>query len=77
MFWAFLLGAPVYAALLVTRPAPQVKTVHGPRLTLTELGIPLPSVSALFCAYLLVQLNTLFHPGLSAGQTYSESARLQ
>ena len=77
MFWAFLLGAPVYAALLVTRPAPQVKTVHEPRLTLTELGIPLLSVSALFCAYLLVQLNTLFHPGLSAGQTYSESARLR
>ena len=75
VFWAFLLGAPVYAALLATRPAPQVKTVHEPRLTLTELGIPLPSVSALFCAYLLVQLSTLFHPGLAAGLTYSESVR--
>jgi len=77
VFWAFLLGAPVYVALLATRPAPQVKTAHEPRLTLTELGIPPLSVSALFWAYLLVQLNTLFHPGLSAGLTYSESARLR
>ena len=75
VFWAFLLGAPVCAALLATRPAPQVKTAHEPRLTLTKLGISLLSVSALFYAYLLVQLNTLFHPGLSAGQTYSESVQ--
>ena len=74
-FWAFLLGGPIYSALLATRPAPQVKAAHEPRMTLTELGIPLLSVSALFCAYLLVQLDTLFHPGLAAGLTYSESVR--
>ena len=74
-FWAFLLGGPVYAVLLASRPAPQIQTVAEPRLTLTELGIPLLSVSALFCAYLLVQLDTLFHPGLAAGLTYSESVR--
>ena len=73
--WAFLLGGAVYAALLATRPAPQVKAAHEPRLTLTEPGIPLLSVSGLFCAYLLVQLDTLFHPGPSAGLTYSESVR--
>jgi Domain of unknown function (DUF4173) len=74
-FWAFLLGGPVYAVLLATRPAPQIQTVTQPRLTLTELGIPLISVSVLFCAYLLVQAQTLFHPGLAAGLTYSESVR--
>lgn len=74
-FWAFLLGGPVYAVVLASRPAPQAQTVAEPRLTLTELGIPLLSISALFCAYLLVQLDTLFHPGLAAGLTYSESVR--
>ncbi|WP_424951180.1 DUF4153 domain-containing protein [Deinococcus sp.] len=73
--WALLLGGPVYAALLAGRAAPQLQAEYAPTLGLTELGIPLISVSALFCAYLLVQAEPLFRHTLAAGILYSDYVR--
>jgi Domain of unknown function (DUF4173) len=75
VFWAFVLAGPVYAALLAKRPAPQVQIISEPRLTLTELGIPLLSTGALFCAYLIIQAGSMFSRVLVGGLTYSDYAR--
>ena len=74
-FWCFLLGGPVYAGLLARRPAPQLPPVRTPQLGLTELGMPLLSLSLLFSAYLGVQTGTFSGGGPGAGQTYAEAAR--
>ncbi len=85
-FWAFLLGGPVYAALVASRaippihtgPAPKRETTAGPNPTglgLTELGIPLLSTSLLFCIYLGVQAERYFGHQLLGGLTYSEYVR--
>lgn len=74
--WAFVLGGPVYAALLAGRAYPEATAGGGKGyLGLIELGLPLLSLSLLFCAYLGVQASYLFGSGLSAGLTYSEYAR--
>ncbi|GGR12531.1 DUF4153 domain-containing protein [Deinococcus ruber] len=73
--WLFLLGGPVYAALLARRPMPEVTFSGGPQLGLIELGMPLLSLSVLFCAYLGLQASTFFGSGLNAGLTYAESVR--
>ncbi|WP_407570155.1 DUF4153 domain-containing protein [Deinococcus altitudinis] len=85
-FWAFLLGGPVYAALLAGRAVPTIQTgpdqkpeasagPHSAGLGLTELGIPLLSTSLLFCVYLGVQAERYFGQGLLGGLTYSEYVR--
>ncbi|MGY2894215.1 DUF4153 domain-containing protein [Deinococcus sp. UYEF24] len=89
-FWAFLLGGPVYAALLASQATPPMQTGDTQRpessgltstgltpsgLGLTELGLPLLSTSLLFCVYLGVQAERLFGKGLLGGLTYSEYVR--
>jgi len=84
-FWAFLLGGPVYAALLARQAAPQIHTGDAQKahpsdpvptgLGLTELGIPLLSTSLLFCIYLGVQAERYFGHQLLGGLTYSEYVR--
>lgn len=79
-FWAFLLGGPVYAALLAGQATPPMQTGDRQRpessgLGLTELGLPLLSTSLLFCVYLGVQAERLFGKGLLGGLTYSEYVR--
>ena len=74
VFWAFLLGGPVYAGLLATRAAPDAQVAHTPRLGLTELGLPLLSTSLLFCTYLTVQASNFFGTRLPGGLTYSQAA---
>ena len=75
--WAFFLGSPIYAALLARRATPDLADLErfAPRLGLIELGLPLLSLSLLFCAYLGLQASTFFGNGLNAGLTYSEAAR--
>ena len=75
--WAFFLGGPIYAALLARRATPDLSDLQrlSPRLGLIELGLPLLSLSLLFCAYLGLQASTLFGSGLNVSLTYSEAAR--
>jgi Domain of unknown function (DUF4173) len=75
--WAFGLGGLVYAALLddqAVLTSRQTGTSGG-RLGLTELGLPLLSLSLLFCVYLGVQASYLFGSGLGQGLSYSEHVR--
>jgi Domain of unknown function (DUF4173) len=75
--WAFFIGAPVYAALLARRALPPVRSLEasGLSLGLVELGIPLLSLSLLFCAYLGVQASYFFGDGPASGLTYAEAVR--
>ncbi|WP_293914066.1 DUF4153 domain-containing protein [Deinococcus sp.] len=75
--WAFFIGEPVYAALLARRALPVTPSLEtlGLRLGLTELGIPLLSLSLLFCAYLGVRASYFFGDGPATGLTYAESVR--
>lgn len=75
--WAFVLGGPVYAALLARRAAPDLTDLErlAPKLGLIELGLPLLSLSLLFCAYLGVQASAFFGSSLDLGLTYSEAVR--
>ncbi|WP_425145722.1 DUF4153 domain-containing protein [Deinococcus sp.] len=71
-FWLFLLGGPVYAALLARRAMPELGSVSSPpQLGLIELGMPLLSLSLLFSAYLAVQASSFFGNGLAPGLTYA------
>ncbi len=75
--WAFVLGGLVYAALLARRAAPDLSDLErlAPKLGLIELGLPLLSLSGLFCTYLAVQASSFFGNAVDLGLTYSEAAR--
>ncbi|AZI43420.1 DUF4173 domain-containing protein [Deinococcus psychrotolerans] len=75
--WLFFLGGLVYAALLARRAAPDLSHLESatPRLGLIELGLPLISLSLLFCVYLGLQASSFFGSALVVGLTYSEAAR--
>ncbi|WP_161882687.1 DUF4153 domain-containing protein [Deinococcus alpinitundrae] len=74
--WLFFLGGFSHAALLARRAAPDLSDVERavPKLGLIELGLPLLSLSLLFCVYLGLQASSFFGRDLEAGLTYSAAA---
>lgn len=76
LLWGVFTGGLVYSALLASGPVGRgTKGGKWARLGLTELGLPLGSLAALFIVFLLVQLPYLLSGSLPDGLTFAEYIR--
>jgi Domain of unknown function (DUF4173) len=75
LVWCALAGGLLYPALLAARPSLLRVPAPATRLGLTETGLPLAALAALFVTFAALQLPALLGGRLPDGETYASFIR--